>query len=138
MVTKHKKYSNDKITILWKPEICIHSTNCVKNLPGVFNSNERPWIKIENADSGALMKAIDTCPSAALSYIQNDGHSEEATNSVKVEILKDGPLIISGDIVIKQGDKETVVKKRAALCRCGASKNKPFCDGVHKEVGFVG
>lgn len=138
MVTKQKKYSNDELTVVWKPELCIHSANCVKGLPAVFNPNERPWIKIENGDSATLMKTIDTCPSGALSYIKNDAQTEKSINNIIVEILKDGPLIITGDILIKQGEKETVVEKRAALCRCGASKNKPFCDGAHKEIGFVG
>tara|TARA_B100000780_G_scaffold267800_1_gene225206 strand:+ start:1793 stop:1996 length:204 start_codon:yes stop_codon:yes gene_type:complete len=62
-----KEYTNGEITILWKPELCIHSGVCVKTLPQVYNPKERPWIKIENATSVELVKQVSKCPSKALS-----------------------------------------------------------------------
>lgn len=62
-----KEYTNGEITILWKPELCIHSGVCVKTLPQVYNPKERPWIKIENATSEELVKQVSKCPSKALS-----------------------------------------------------------------------
>lgn len=60
-------YSNGEITILWKPQVCIHSGICVKTLPKVYNPKARPWIKIENATTKELIDQVATCPSGALS-----------------------------------------------------------------------
>ncbi|HBG41658.1 MAG TPA: (4Fe-4S)-binding protein [Porphyromonadaceae bacterium] len=64
---KTKEYTNGEITILWKPEKCVHSGICVKTLPKVYHPQERPWIKIENATSEELIHQIALCPSGALS-----------------------------------------------------------------------
>ncbi|TRZ41872.1 (4Fe-4S)-binding protein [Robertkochia solimangrovi] len=64
---KTLEYSNGEITILWKPELCQHSGICVKTLPEVYNPKDRPWIKIENASSEALIDQVSKCPSGALS-----------------------------------------------------------------------
>ena len=66
-MSKTVKYSNDDITIIWKPELCTHSANCVKQLPKVYNPRARPWLTIENATTEELKKQIATCPSRALS-----------------------------------------------------------------------
>lgn len=71
-MSKMHEYSNGEITVGWQPEICIHSGNCVKNLPTVFKPKEKPWIKIENASSEEIMNAIDKCPSGAFSYRKNE------------------------------------------------------------------
>jgi len=71
-MSKMHEYSNGEITVVWQPEICIHSGNCVKNLSAVFKPQEKPWIKIENASSEEIMNAIDKCPSGALSYRKNE------------------------------------------------------------------
>lgn len=64
---KTKAYSNGEITILWKPDRCIHSGICVKTLPQVYKPGERPWIQIENASTQALIDQVAQCPSGALS-----------------------------------------------------------------------
>lgn len=69
-MSKTIHYSNDDITIVWNPDLCIHSAKCVKQLPNVYNPKERPWLKIENATTEELKAQIATCPSGALSYIE--------------------------------------------------------------------
>lgn len=64
---KSKEYTNGKITIVWKPDLCIHSGICVKTLPKVYNLQERPWIKMENATTQELLAQVAQCPSGALS-----------------------------------------------------------------------
>ncbi len=71
-MSKTHEYTNGEITVVWQPEICIHSGNCAKGLPAVFKPQERPWIKKENASSEEIMKAVDKCPSGALSYRKNE------------------------------------------------------------------
>ncbi len=63
-----KEYSNGEVTIVWKPHICSHSANCFRSLPKVFDPRRRPWVNAQAADTKAIIKAIDNCPSKALSY----------------------------------------------------------------------
>lgn len=72
-----KKYSNGEITVVWKPEKCIHSGICVRMLPKVYNPLERPWIKPENATTAELIDQINNCPSGALSFIRNETQNEQ-------------------------------------------------------------
>lgn len=65
---KKHEYSNGELTIVWQPNLCIHSGVCVRTLPQVYNPQDRPWIKIENATTPELIAQIDKCPSGALSY----------------------------------------------------------------------
>lgn len=65
---KVHKYSNGEITILWKPDLCIHAGVCVQSLPAVYNPSARPWINIENASTEELKEQVSRCPSGALSY----------------------------------------------------------------------
>ncbi|MGB1003982.1 MAG: (4Fe-4S)-binding protein [Salibacteraceae bacterium] len=133
-----KKYIKDELTILWKPKKCIHAAVCVKMLPEVYNPKERPWLKQENASVAELKAQINECPSGALSYIDS---TEKTTisSSVKATIKPNGPMLIKGDIELTGMDGS--VENRSgmtAICRCGASANKPFCDGSHAKVGFKG
>ncbi len=67
-----KNYSNGELTVVWKPNLCIHSGVCVRTLPKVYNPKEKPWIKPENASTEDLKAQINKCPSGALSYIMNE------------------------------------------------------------------
>ena len=137
---KVKEYTNGEVTIVWKPGACIHSAICVKGLPGVFKPNDKPWIKIDAASTEALVNQVKQCPSGALSYYMNgeEGKKEEPKET-KVEVVENGPLLVSGnlEITLKDGSKETK-KRSTAFCRCGLSDNKPYCDGTHNKENFVG
>lgn len=135
-----KEYSNGELTVIWKPSKCIHAGECVKRLPNVYNPNERPWIKAENASTEELKKQIQACPSGALSYkIEGNGTKEESILETKVEVLKDGPLLVYGTLHVTKPNGESEKKnKTTAFCRCGASANKPYCDGAHLKSDFKG
>ncbi len=137
-----KRYSNDEITVVWKPEVCIHSTLCWKGLIEVFNPRERPWINLDGADTEAIIAQVEKCPSGALSWYRN-GEAESAPEEVDVETIveasPDGPLMVYGNIKVRDAaGNETTRHKVTAFCRCGASGNKPFCDGSHRKIGFKG
>ena len=66
------KYSNGEVTIIWQPKLCTHSGNCVRGLPGVFNSRIRPWINPQGADTEAIIEQVKKCPSGALSFVMNE------------------------------------------------------------------
>lgn len=140
-----KEYSNGEITVVWQPDKCIHSAICWKGETGlrqVFDPTKRPWINVEGADSQHIMDKIDHCPSGALSYYFNQQQEDE--NSIVhtetiVEPLLNGPLLVYGNISIKRADgTEDKKSKVTAFCRCGASQNKPFCDGAHTKIDFKG
>lgn len=63
-----KEYSNGEITVVWKAGKCMHSGNCVRNLPPVFNTKESPWIKMDNATTEEIITTVNKCPSGALSF----------------------------------------------------------------------
>ena len=67
-----KKYTNGEVTIVWQPQLCIHSGICANGLPEVFRPKERPWINAEAADTEKLVNQVKYCPSGALSYFMND------------------------------------------------------------------
>lgn len=135
-----KEYSKGDLTVVWKPDLCIHAGECVKRLPKVYKPKEKPWINLENANNEALIRQINSCPSGALSYYLNEEKIKELEQeSVKAIVFKDGPLLINGRISVTGSDgKEEIRQKSTAFCRCGASENKPYCDGTHKKVDFIG
>ncbi len=137
---KVKEYSNGEITILWEPGKCIHAGECVKALPQVYDPNARPWLKIENANTPELKAQIAKCPSAALTYKEVGTESKEAVSApLEIELMENGPLLAHGTVTIKGKDyKATSKAKVTAFCRCGASMNKPYCDGSHVKSGFQG
>ncbi|MCE2996400.1 MAG: (4Fe-4S)-binding protein [Cyclobacteriaceae bacterium] len=136
-----KKYTNGEVTVVWKPNECIHSTICFKGLGEVFDPRKRPWITPEGASTDKIIEQVKKCPSGALSYYLN----RDADNKVKieaetiVETMPNGPLLVYGNVSIKDKDGNLTQKNNVtAFCRCGASSNKPFCDGSHKKIGFEG
>lgn len=137
-----KEYSNGDITVTWEPHKCIHSKKCVNGLPEVFDFNRRPWIKAEGTSSENIATQIDKCPSGALGYYYQGNEKEEPTeagNSKNVEVSPNGPLLIFGKLKIKTPEGELEKdSKVTAFCRCGGSKNKPFCDGTHQKIDFQG
>jgi uncharacterized Fe-S cluster protein YjdI len=135
-----KTYTNNEITIVWKSSMCIHSRNCFNGLGQVFNPAERPWIKPENAKTETLMSQINKCPSGALSYYKND---EAKTENIEVETIaevsENGPLLLYGNITVKHNNGTVEQKNKVtAFCKCGASNNKPYCDGTHRKIDFKG
>jgi uncharacterized Fe-S cluster protein YjdI len=134
-----KEYSNGEITVVWKPTQCIHSTLCWKGLVGVFNPKKRPWIDTSASDTDTIRAQVEKCPSGALSYFNNS--TTEAIPDIAVEttveVTPNGPLLVYGNITVKNKKGEEEKKyKVTALCRCGASANKPYCDGSHVKTGF--
>ena len=63
-----KTYSNEEVTVSWDPSICIHAGECVRNARNVFKPKDKPWVKMENGTTQEITKAIDKCPSKALTY----------------------------------------------------------------------
>lgn len=139
-----KHYSNGEVTVVWKPGTCIHSTICWKaatGLPAVFNPKEKPWIKVDGSDTAHIVEQVQRCPSGALSFFYDhelEQEEELVEQETKIEIMPNGPLLVYGNITVKDrnGD-ETRKSKVTAFCRCGQSQNKPYCDGSHIPTKFT-
>lgn len=136
-----KEYSKGDVTVLWKPDLCIHSEICVKGLPNVFKPKEKPWIQLEETDSEKIINQVNACPSGALSIKNDKDMSKENSKQdrIQINIVEKGPMIVMGDLEVTLADGSTETKTRqAAFCRCGASSNKPYCDGSHNDSDFEG
>jgi CDGSH-type Zn-finger protein len=102
----------------------------------VFDPERRPWIDPLRATAVEIAAAIERCPTGALHYESAAGPSEPVLEN-RVLVAADGPLYVSGDVQLKDANgAELLADTRVALCRCGASENKPLCDGRHADVGF--
>lgn len=140
METTNREYTNGTVTVVWKPDLCIHIGYCWQGLPQVFDPDKTPWINVTGASTEEIIAQVKECPSGALTFYLNKVEFEENTASVMVvEILPNGPLVLHGDIIIRDTEgHETRRQGTTCLCRCGASANKPYCDGSHKKVDFQG
>ncbi|MBZ9713452.1 (4Fe-4S)-binding protein [Deinococcus multiflagellatus] len=131
-----KAYPGHGVTVYYDAQRCVHVANCVRGLPEVFRPQERPWIQVKNADPQAIAAVVRTCPTGALHYAL-DGESPEAPQQpTTITPLPDGPLVLRGNLTLHTPGGE-VRDVRAALCRCGQSENKPYCDGTHAKVGWT-
>jgi CDGSH-type Zn-finger protein/uncharacterized Fe-S cluster protein YjdI len=123
------------LTLIYEGRKCIHSRFCVTWGPNVFLANvEGPWIHPDAMDTERLVEIAHVCPSGAIRYRRKDGAPDEAPPPVNlVAIRENGPYAVRADMQL-DGKRGLF---RATLCRCGASKNKPFCDGSHNTAGFA-
>ena len=107
-----KRYKKNDFSILWEPKKCIHAAICVKELPEVYDPKGKPWIKPESASITDLKTQIDLCPSGALSY-EDKGLSKEKTSmATEVELMKNGPLLVKGNIELKSHDGSVIMKEK--------------------------
>ena len=138
MDEKLKQYRGEKIDVIWDPNRCIHQAECTRRLGVVFDTGRKPWVLPDAASAEQVAATVLHCPTGALRFTRKDGGAPEAADPVNtISPGIDGPLFVRGDILIETPDGAEVLKdKRMALCRCGASKNKPFCDKSHLQTGF--
>jgi uncharacterized Fe-S cluster protein YjdI len=130
-------YTTDAITVTFDPNRCIHAAECIRTAPAVFDSRRLRWIKPELGDPALIARAVHRCPTGALSCSLPNGE-REAPDAAEVRPAPDGPLYLRGEVRVETEDGRLIAEGyRMALCRCGATKNAPFCDGSHRAVGFV-
>ncbi len=124
----------ERLTLMFEARRCIHARFCVTGAPDVFLANvQGPWIHPDAMDVEALAAIAHACPSGAIRYRRKDARPDESASPVNLAAIREaGPYAARGDLVIDGAP----AGYRATLCRCGASRNKPFCDGSHHEVRF--
>ena len=137
-----KLYRKDDFEVAWHPDKCIHSKICWTNMRAVFDPFRRPWVVLENGEKEAIKKQVMACPSGALQWAETSINTAEEANTAATELpyiepSANGPLLVKGTFMLVGPDGRREVKtETTALCRCGASNNKPFCDGTHRKTGF--
>ena len=137
-----QSYSAPGITVNFDPNLCYHSAICLKSLPAVFDVHRKRWVRPELASVEEVVATVLKCPSGALTFVR-EGHTEstpDANMPVKgttIHACLDGPLHVEGEFTILDESGAPIdMPGRAALCRCGATGNQPFCDNSHQRVGF--
>ena len=154
-----REYSNGEITVFWKPDACIHSTVCFMKLRKVFDPTKRPWVNMQGATTQEIINIVEQCPTDALTWkwnrdltsaekeeLKSEPAGEERvptplppTLVTEITIIENGPALIKGKFRMSKTSGETIeTAEQIALCRCGSSHNKPFCDGSHRTSGFKG
>jgi CDGSH-type Zn-finger protein len=131
-------YRHGRLSVFDNRGICSHSGHCTDQMPAVFRSGEEPWIDCTRADETALIAQVRRCPSGALSYALDAVEHRDWQGPPRIYVRKNGPYEVSGGIVLKIDESEWgegASREHYTLCRCGRSKNKPFCDGSHWD-GF--
>jgi CDGSH-type Zn-finger protein len=131
-------YEGPEITIHDNRGICAHAGKCTDGLPSVFRLRQEPWIDPAAASGRQISEVVRTCPSGALSYSVDGQEHRDRDAEPSIFIAPNGPYVVTGGPELLDTERgEGASTEHFALCRCGGSKNKPFCDGTHWHKKFV-
>lgn len=145
-------YETDQIRVTFDPKVCIHSGACLRALPAVFDVSRRKWIDLSQGDAGSVMAAVAKCPSGALratlvtsvfralpdAPVPVTPAPQPPSPDVTVTVREKGPLLVQGMVRVLHADGTVLIEgQNCALCRCGRSRNKPFCDNSHRHVDWA-
>lgn len=134
---KRDNHVGKSITIHDNRGICAHAGRCTDGLAAVFHLREEPWIYPDSATKEEIMATIDKCPSGALSHSVDDVERTDNDGEPTIFIAPNGPYVVTGGPDLNDTTKgEGASEEHFTMCRCGGSKNKPFCDGTHWSNGF--
>ena len=137
MLDRRVAYAGRDITIFDNRSICSHAGFCTDGLKGVFRMKAEPWIDADGAAREAVIATVRQCPSGALSYAVHGAEGLPPQREPMVTPTRDGPYAVTGGVeLVDVAFGDGASREHYTLCRCGASKNKPFCDGSHWQVGF--
>ncbi len=130
-------FEGEQIDVHWDRRLCIHIAECGQSEGELFAGGRQPWCVPDASTPEHVADVCERCPSGALTYTDKGGHEEQAHGTNSVHVSYNGPLFVQGALSIDGAPEDMPgVKFRAALCRCGQSKNKPFCDNSHIDAGF--
>jgi CDGSH-type Zn-finger protein/uncharacterized Fe-S cluster protein YjdI len=135
---KSINYPGESIDVQWNGHLCIHIGECGRAKGELFTGGRKPWCQPDLASDEEVEDVVKRCPTGALTYqYKDDSKREEASSRNTVHVAYNGPLYFKGDLAIDADTSDAPgLAFRAALCRCGQSKNKPFCDNSHEAAGF--
>ncbi|MBX2804228.1 MAG: CDGSH iron-sulfur domain-containing protein [Myxococcales bacterium] len=139
MSNKVKTFQGNDVEVTWDGRLCIHVGECGRASNDLFVSGRDPWCEPDTVAAADAIDVVDRCPAGALTYTRKDGGAGEVADTDNtVVVANNGPLYLRGELQIDGAEADMDgVKFRAALCRCGQSSNKPFCDNSHEAAAFV-
>lgn len=139
MASKLKTYTGKDVDVTWDGNLCIHVGECGRANNDLFVMGRQPWCAPDEVSDKDAIEVVQRCPTGALTYKPKSGQAAEAPAAENtVVVANHGPLYVRGDLDIAgAADDQPGLKTRAALCRCGQSANKPFCDNSHEKSGFA-
>lgn len=131
-------FPGEKVDVVWDGRLCIHIGECGQAKGDLFVGGRKPWCQPDLVSPGEVKGVVERCPSGALYYeVKDGGETEKADAENTLIVVYNGPYYVRGDLEIEgAADDMPGVKYRAALCRCGLSKNKPYCDNTHEAGKF--
>ncbi len=136
-MSKLKTFEGKEADVSWDERLCIHIGECGRAEGDLFIGGREPWCQPDVVDREGVCEVVERCPTGALTYIRKDGATERPPAENVVVVANNGPLYVRGELTIDGASEDMPgVRLRAALCRCGQSKNKPFCDNTHEGSGF--
>lgn len=131
-------YRAPGITIHDDRGLCAHAGHCTDGLASVFKYGSEPWIDPAGAEVASIVEIVKRCPSGALSYTLDQSEPPEDSAPPSITVTKNGPYAVAGSIaMVDSAPGQNSQATKYTLCRCGGSKNKPFCDGSHWTIGFT-
>jgi len=132
------RYPGAHVDVLYDRRRCMHAAECGRAAAGVFNARRSPWISPDAAAADAVTAVIHRCPTGALQAVRDDAIvPPPLPETNEVVVSPEGPLYLSGRILVEDEDGGSDdMQHRVALCRCGASRNKPYCDSSHGKIRF--
>lgn len=135
---RRDNYVCEAITIHDNRSICAHAGHCTDGLASVFRMNQEPWIAPDAASRDDVIATIESCPSGALSYSIDGRERDDNGGEPAIFVAPNGPYVVSGGLeLVDTPLAEGASGQQITLCRCGASKNKPYCDGSHWGIEFT-
>ena len=131
-------FPGEKVDVVWDGRLCIHIGECGQAEGDLFVGGRKPWCQPDLVSPGEVKGVVERCPSGALYYEVKDGsETEKADAENTLIVVYNGPYYVRGNLEIEGAtDDMPGVKYRTALCRCGLSKNKPYCDNSHETGKF--
>ncbi len=133
------RYKGTHADVFWDERLCIHVGECGRAQGDLFVGGRDPWCQPDEATVSDVAEVCARCPTGALTYVlhDDDGPEPTAPEQNSIVVANCGPLYASGDLHVQGAPADMKgIRFRAALCRCGHSKNKPFCDNSHEDAGF--
>ena len=132
------EYPGENAQVYWDGRLCIHVGECGRANNELFVGGRKPWCQPDCVSPEVVEEVVSRCPTGALTFTRKDGGAKESAQDENVvSVMYNGPLYVRGDLQIDGAAEDMQgVRFRAALCRCGRSENKPFCDNSHEKAGF--
>lgn len=129
---KTRAHKGKVITIHFNSVFCSHPGYCLRQSPDVFHLGRDHWIDPDADTVENIIRAIKMCPTGALSYTLDGIHHDLFSDAPGLKVMKDGPYNVKGSVELLD-PRRPESTEHYSLCRCGRSKNKPFCDGMHRQ-----